>query len=203
MTTHFFLDISSSPQIRRISIPKSFHAYVQTQFNTSFRSVQCDNGRKFDNNVSRSFFLQHGVLLQLSFLYTSQQNGKVEGMICKTNNVIHTLLVQAQMPASLWAKELSAANYLLNRRSCQPLNFRTLYEKLFRSPPSYAHLRVFGYLCYPNLFTSVPYKLAPHSAPCVFLRYPTNHKGYRCLELSSRRIITLRHVAFDETVFPP
>jgi histone deacetylase 1/2 len=36
----------------------------------------------------------------------------------------------------------------------------------------------------------------------VFLGYPSSHRGYRCLDLSTRRIITLRHVVFDEFTFP-
>ncbi|GJT06025.1 ribonuclease H-like domain-containing protein [Tanacetum coccineum] len=32
--------------------------------------------------------------------------------------------------------------------------------------------------------------------------YPANHRGYRCLELSSNKIIMSRHVRFDEDVLP-
>ena len=46
------------------------------------------------------------------------------------------------------------------------------------------------------------HKLAPRSTACVFLGYPSSHKDYRCLDLSTRRIIISRHVVFDETCFP-
>lgn len=46
------------------------------------------------------------------------------------------------------------------------------------------------------------YKLAPRSTACVFLGYPSSHKGYCCLDLSTRRIIISHHVVFDETCFP-
>jgi hypothetical protein len=44
--------------------------------------------------------------------------------------------------------------------------------------------------------------MAPRSTACVFIGYPTSHKGYRCLELSSKRNIISQHVVFDESSFP-
>jgi hypothetical protein len=44
--------------------------------------------------------------------------------------------------------------------------------------------------------------LSPRSTRCVFLGYSANHKGYRCLNLSTNRLIVSRHVVFDEDSFP-
>jgi hypothetical protein len=49
--------------------------------------------------------------------------------------------------------------------------------------------------------TTAPHKLSPRSTPCIFLGYSDHHKGYRCLDLHSNKIIS-RHVVFDETSFP-
>lgn len=39
--------------------------------------------------------------------------------------------------------------------------------------------------------------------PCVFLGYPTSHRGYRCLDLATHKIIIIsRHDTFDESSFP-
>jgi hypothetical protein len=56
-------------------------------------------------------------------------------------------------------------------------------------------------MCYPNLSVTTPHKLSPRSTVCVFLGYPPSQKGYRCLDLSTRKIIISRHVVFDETHF--
>jgi hypothetical protein len=76
------------------------------------------------------------------------------------------------------------------------------YTLLHGTPPDYDQLRVFGCLCYPNLSATTSHKLAPRSTACVFLGYPSSHKGYRCLDLATKRIIISRHVVFDETLFP-
>jgi hypothetical protein len=36
----------------------------------------------------------------------------------------------------------------------------------------------------------------------VFLGYPLAHKGYLCLDISTRHVIISCHVAFDEFSFP-
>jgi transposase InsO family protein len=180
----------------------AFHAYARTQFNLPILAIQCDNGREFDNKQVHSFFTKHGTLFRFSCPHTSQQNGKAERAIRTTNNVIRTLLFQASMPPSLWAEALHTATFLINIRPTNAQTLTTPYELLFGLTPSYHTLRVFGCLCYPNITSTTPNKLSPRSTRCVFLGYPSRHKGYRCLDLATRRIIISRHVIFDEHTFP-
>lgn len=76
------------------------------------------------------------------------------------------------------------------------------YKSLHRAPPYYSHLCVFECLCYLNLQDTATHKLTPHSTTCVFLGYPSSHKWYRCLDLSTPRFIISKHVVIDEMVFP-
>jgi hypothetical protein len=77
-----------------------------------------------------------------------------------------------------------------------------MLSALMSLSPSYEHLRVFGCACYPNIAATAPHKLAPRSTRCVFPGYSTDHKGYRCLDLSTNPLIVSRHVIFDENSFP-
>jgi hypothetical protein len=123
-------------------------------------------------------------------------------MIRTTNDTIRTLLLQAHLPAHFWAEALHTSTYLLNRLPSTVCPAPTPHQALFGPPPRYDHLRVFGCACYPNTATTAPHKLAPRSTLCVFLGYSPDHKGYRCFDLSSRRLIISRHVVFDESAFP-
>ena len=94
------------------------------------------------------------------------------------------------------------ATYLLNILPNKKLAFQPPIKILYQKDPSYSHLRVFGCLCYPLLPSTSRNKLQARSTPCVFLGYPSNHKGYKCYDLSSRKILISRHVTFDEHTFP-
>uniref|UniRef100_A0A0A9AQB4 Integrase catalytic domain-containing protein n=1 Tax=Arundo donax TaxID=35708 RepID=A0A0A9AQB4_ARUDO len=179
----------------------NFFALVSTQFGCTIKSVQCDNGREFDNSSARTFFLTHGTHLRMSCPYTSAQNGKAERTIRSLNNVVRSLLFQACLPPRYWVEALNTATMLLNILPTKTLRSRTPHEALLGSPPAYDHLRVFGCRCYPNLSATAVHKLAPRSTSCVFLGYSAHHKGYRCLDIDSNKIIS-RHVIFDESSFP-
>lgn len=181
---------------------KSFHAYVSTQFQLPLLALQTDNGREFDNHALRSHLTAHGAVLRLLCPYTSSQNGKAERIIRTMNDCIRSLLCQANMPDTFWVEALSTATYLLNQRPCQTSGTLTPFQLLLGITPDYSHLRVFGCLCYPNQTSTAAHKLSCRSTPYVLLGYPADHRGYRCLDLRSRRVITSRHVVFNETQFP-
>jgi hypothetical protein len=180
----------------------NFFAHTRTQFGTTIKSVQCDNDREFDNSQARMFFLSHGVALRMSCPYTSQQNGKAERPLRTINNILRSLLFQASLPPVYWVEALHTLTYLVNRLPTKTLAFSTPYTSLYSTQPSYDHLRVFGCAYYPNMSSMAPHKLAPRSSLCVFLGYSSEHKGYRCLELQSNRILISHHVIFDEFFFP-
>jgi hypothetical protein len=130
------------------------------------------------------------------------QNGKVEHIIRSVNNVIRTLLFQTNLPGCYWAEGLHTTTYLLNRLPTKTIQAACPHMALFSSPPSYEHLRVFGYTCYPNTSSTTPHKLSLRSTRCVFLGYSSDRKGYHCLDLSTNRLIISRPVVFDEASFP-
>jgi hypothetical protein len=114
---------------------------------------------------------------------------------------MHTLLFQAHLKPCYWVEALHTATYLYNWRPCCPLQLSTPYKSLFFQQLIIlicAHL-----IAYVSLI-SVPLHQTNSllAVVCMFLGYPREHKGYRCIDLSSNKIITSRHVLFYETNFP-
>jgi len=112
------------------------------------------------------------------------------------------MLIHSAAPLAFWAEALATATYLINWRPCRATASATPYSLLFGVPPAYDELRVFGCRCYPNMISTPAHKLAARSTTCVFIGYPADHRGYRCYNITTGRVITSRHVVFDEDVFP-
>ncbi|GJV51316.1 ribonuclease H-like domain-containing protein [Tanacetum coccineum] len=176
-----------------------FRTYVRTQFKCEIRSFQCDHGGEFDNRNLHKLFADNGIEFCFSYPKTSQQNGKSERMVCTINNLIRTLLFQANLPPTFLVEALNVATHLLNFLPSTAINNEIPYTRLFGTNPDYSLLRTFGCLCYPHLHTN--HKLEPRATPSIYLGQASNHRGYRCLDLKTNKIIIFRHVTFDETVF--
>jgi hypothetical protein len=175
-----------------------FFAWVLTQFHCTIWVVQCDNGREFDNSTSRAF-LSRGVQQRISYPYTFPQNDKDEHMSCTITNLICTLLFLVSFLACYWADGLHTATYLLNYLPSKAFSHLTPFT-LFGTAPSCSYLRIFRCTYYPNTSATTPHKLAPRSTRRFLLGYSSDHKGYRCLDLLTNRIIISRHVVFDEDI---
>lgn len=139
-----------------------FHAYVQTQFQSNTKLFQYDNDREFKYHSVLSFCASKRIKIHFSCLYTSQQNGKVERAIWTINNVIHTFLFQSYLPPTFWVEALLTTVHTINLLPTTILSFKTPFELLFCTFPSYNHLRVFGCLCH-----IATHKLSPRSSACV------------------------------------
>ncbi|GKV03333.1 hypothetical protein SLEP1_g15654 [Rubroshorea leprosula] len=199
--SHYFWVYPLSSKAQVFDSFLKFSTFVSTQFGAKIKALQCDNGREFDNSQFASYFHTHGIHLHSSCPSTPQQNGKAERMNRTIMNMVRSLLFQANLPGKFWVEAIYVAIHLLNILPTSRLHFLTPHEVFFGSPPKYDHLRTFGCAYYPNMSATASHKLAPRSTLCIFLGYPAHHKGYRCLDLATNKIIISRHVVFDETSF--
>ena len=178
----------------------AFKAIVENRFQTKLMTLYFENGGEFI--ALRQFLSTHGISHLTSPPHTPEHNGIAER---KHRHIVETgltLLHQAVMPATYWTYAFSTAVYLMNRLPSSVLENTSPYQKLFQQTPNYQKLRVFGCTCYPWLRLYVSHKLEQRSQLCVFLGYSLTQSAYLCLNKSTGRIYTSRHVQFVEDHFP-
>lgn len=177
-----------------------FKPLVENRFQTKIQNLYSDNGGEF--LALRSFLASHGISHLTTPPHTPEHNGMSER---KHRHIVETglsLLSTAQMPLTYWPEAFATAVYLINRLTTPLLAHQSPYKKLFNQDPNYLKLRTFGCLCYPWLRPYAPNKLENRSIPCIFIGYSLTQSAYMCLDPTSGRVYTSRHVRFNETNFP-
>ncbi|KAK9077447.1 hypothetical protein SSX86_005784 [Deinandra increscens subsp. villosa] len=179
---------------------QQFIKMAERQFQTKLKSVQTDWGGEF-RNLS-PFFLNLGIRHRLSCPHTSEQNGIVERRHRHVVETGLTLLAQSHVPRRFWHFAFDTAVYLINRMPMRSNSSISPFQHIFKHPPDYTFLRVFGSQCFPHLRPYNQNKIDFRSTPCVFLGYSPTHHGYRCLDPLTDRLYISRHVRFNEQCFP-
>ncbi|KAJ9550514.1 LOW QUALITY PROTEIN: hypothetical protein OSB04_014559 [Centaurea solstitialis] len=177
-----------------------FKALVEKKFGRSILTLYSDNGGEFQ--ALASFLATHGVSHLTSPPHAPEHNGYAERRHLHIVETSLALLSHASMPLIYWPHAFQTAVYLINRMPTPTLNNTSPYYKLFGSTPKYTHLHNFGCLCYPWLRPYASHKLAPCSIACAFLGYSPTQHAYLCLDPTTNRLYSSRHVRFVEMVYP-
>lgn len=159
-----------------LQILRSFFAFVSTQFLQQVQTLRTDNALEFFSNDCNSLLTSLGIIHQRSCPYTSSTKWLVERKHRHILNIARAIKFQDSIPDSFWGECVLHAAYLINRIPTPLLANRIPFEALFNKPPSFAHTKIFGCLCYASNFKPID-KFDVCSKPYVFLGYPLHEKG--------------------------
>lgn len=179
-----------------------FKSLVEKQFNLQIKTLRCDNGGEYTSTSFRTFLANHGIQQQFSCPHTPEQNGLAERKHHHILELIRTLFAQSNLPHKYWVEIAHTSVYLINRLPSKSLHNLSLLQQLFNCVPDYNFLKAYGCACYPWLRPYTSNKFEFCSCRCIFIGYGIQHKGYRCLDLSTGKVYISRHVTFDENTFP-
>jgi hypothetical protein len=69
--THYLCTFPFKLKSDTLNTLSNFFAFIATQFGTTVKAIQCDNGHEFDNSSTWTFLLSKGTQLRMSCPYTS------------------------------------------------------------------------------------------------------------------------------------
>nr|GEV46427.1 ATPase subunit 1, mitochondrial [Tanacetum cinerariifolium] len=98
-------------------ILKKFITEIENLKDLNVKIIRCDNGGEFRNKDMNDFCLQKGIKREFNNGRTPQQNGVAERRNKTLIEVAKTMLADAKLPVTFWAKAVNIACYVQNRGS--------------------------------------------------------------------------------------
>lgn len=178
-----------------------FKAYIEKQTGKRIKTLRSDNGGEYMSNVFDLFLKKHGIKHETTVAHTPQQNGVAERMNRTLTEKARCFLFDADLPKTYWAEAISMAAYVVNRMPCKKLMKRDkqVPEEYFSNKKcDLSDLKLFGSKVMVLKPKHLRSKFDENSTKMVFVGYDECVKGYRCVNVKTRKLVVSRNVRFFE-----
>ena len=176
----------------------AFKQLVENYFTTTIKTLYTNNGGEF--LALRSFLATHGITHLTTPHHSPEHNGYSERRHQHIVEMGFTLLHHASIPLTFWSYAFATIVYLINRIPKVSLSLGSLFEKLFHKVPNPSKLLVFGCLCFPWLWPTLPKNSTPNLVHVSFSATPLLRVPSFVLTPLSKKYVS-HHVKFVENVF--
>ena len=179
-------------------VPCNLREWLKINLTKKIKIFQSDGGGEFSNRKFAKHLHECGILHQMSYLGTPEQNGVAKR---KHRHIVElglTMMIAFNVPKRFWVEAFTIVIFEINRLPRNNLGINSPFSLLYGQEPKYSSLRVFDCRCFPYLRSYSSDKLKPRSLPCVFLGYSDQYRGYKCLHPPTHKIYIPWHVVFDE-----
>jgi hypothetical protein len=178
----------------------NFKAMVEKEKGVSIKCLRSDGGGEYFSNKFNEYLKEHGIQRKYSCSYSPQQNGIAERKNKHIVEIVRAMLNEKNLPNYFWAEVVSTIVYITNQTPTAIVHGMTPEEKFTGKKPNVSHLKVFGCIAYVHVPDEKRSKLDPKAEKCIFIGYFLEQKGYRCFNLSIRKLQVSKDVVFDEMV---
>lgn len=181
---------------------KEYKSLVENQLDLKIQCLRDDKGGEYMSKEFDSFCSEHGIRREHTIRDTPQQNGVAERFNRTLAEAIIALLIEANLPPSMWIDAASSFVHVHNRSPTTSLSGSTPFEIWYRKKPSVSHLRAWGCLAFVHVQKDQRNSLESHTRKCIFIRYALDYKGWVFWDPEKRTEIISDSAVFFETVFP-
>ena len=173
---------------------------IKTQWNKTVCVIRMD-GETSLIQEHQKLAMELGIICRISAPDTPEQNGSAE----RSGGVLMTkaraMALEALLPSNLWPETVICASYITNRTPVCQLGWKTPFEIVHGSKPSYAHLHIFGCRAYAlDKHVAKTNKLSPRAHIGHLVGYDSTNI-FRVWVPSKNKVIRTRDVTFDEDTF--
>ena len=179
---------------------KMLNRYAEwiTNQNLLLRFLRCDSDLIFKGYEFKSTAKSFMIEVSYSSPYTPTQNTMAErrwGMVALAARAMpHT----AQLKSSYWEFAMLSACYL-NNRTWHHISEGVPITLVTGQIPNLSHLKIFGRPSFVHIPAGQRKKMSDTAFARILVGYPTDTYGYLVHNPKTRKVITTRHVRFDET----
>lgn len=181
---------------------KDYKRRVENQTGQRIKKLRTDNGREYLSKDFNNFLKEEGIQRQLSVEYTPQQNGVAERANRTLVEMARCMMLQANLPDSLWAEAVNTAAYLRNRSATKCLNGITPIEAWSQQKPYVGYFRTIGSKTIALNKGQKGRKFQPKGDEYVLVGYSDESKAYRLWKPGTKTVIKARDVKFFERIEP-
>ncbi|GJX93514.1 putative ribonuclease H-like domain-containing protein [Tanacetum coccineum] len=180
-------------------ILRNFITEIENLKDLKVKIIRCDNGGEFRNKEMDDFCSRKGIKREFSNARTPQQNGVAERRNKTLIEAARTMLSNAKLPVTYWAKAVNTACCVQNRvLVTKPLN-KTPYELFNGRAPAIGFLRPFG--CHVMILNTLDHlgKFDAKGDEGFFVGYSLNSKAFRVYNKRTKHIEENLHINFLES----
>lgn len=177
---------------------KNYKLKAEKQTGQQIKKLRTDNGKEYLSNEFKSFLKKEGIAHQLSVEYTPQQNGVAERKNRTLIEMARCIMLQGNLPQSLWAEAVNAATYIRNRCTTKTLDGKTPFEAWSKRKPYVDFFRIIGSKVIVLNKAQRRGKFQPKGGEYVLVGYSEESKAYRLWNPGTRTVIKARDVRFFE-----
>jgi len=160
-------------------------------------TIRADQGTEFVNQSLKNWCHTQGIELQVTAPYSPSQNRVAERMNHMLVELVHAMLMAAELPEFLWEPAIVHAAYLRNLSHTKPRAKITPYQLWNDKKPNIGHLWEFGAPVWVLLQgQKVQRKMLPKSQRRAYVGYDEGSKSIKYYNAATRNILTSRNYCF-------
>nr|GEZ53685.1 hypothetical protein [Tanacetum cinerariifolium] len=193
-----YMDLFGPTSDKTSDIFRNFITEIENLKELKVKIIRCDNGGEFRNKEINDFCSMKGIKREFSNAKTPHQNGVAERRNRTLIKAVRTMMADAKLPVTFWAKAVYTACYVQNRVLVNKSKNKTPY-KLFNGRTSpIGFLKPFG--CHVMILNTLDNlgKFKAKGDEYYFIRYSMSRKAFRVFNKRTKRVEENLHVDFLE-----